>query len=115
MTRTLAEVNALPDGRPKFGNALLTKIFDSDEVNDVPKIGGEVFLALLLEYESGALTGQEVKAILGFDTTEANFAQMILTAIDEGLVTHETLRAVFVLAEKGIYTQAEVATRLRVT
>lgn len=111
--RTLAEAKAIHTGRPKFSNALLTRIFDSDDTQDVEKIGTPIFMACLLEYEAGALTKAQMSNILGLTTQQNRIANRILTAIDNGQVTHATLRAVFILAEVGIYEQADVIARLR--
>lgn len=111
MTKTLAELEI--NDRASFTNVLLARVFDDTPDNN--KIGGEVFLAILLEYEAGVMTGGQAKSILGLTAAETTQAQKLLNAMDAGQVTHETLRAIFVLAEVGVYEESEVIDRLRMT
>jgi hypothetical protein len=92
--------------------SLLSRLVEPAEGEE--KIPSHQFMAALAEYKRGAVTGAQVASAFNLSPTETTQLQGWLDNLDDDTINRQIVHDVLMLAEYGLYTQTQVATRLSV-
>jgi hypothetical protein len=79
------------------------------------KIAVHQFMAALAEYDRGAVTGVQIKNVLGLTPAEATNLQEFLDGLDSAGINRDLVHDVLLLGEEGSYSKATVKSRLGLT